>query len=102
MTLLTDAFKLVNVEVNHNGSKVIIQDSTVEVNIVIESCFPKQILCVQAAVSVEAIKDGRRQNDFPNPRPQEVPAEKRQGSGGKKQQSIQSQQNDTGDTEHLR
>jgi hypothetical protein len=102
MTSLTDAIKLVSVEVNQNGNKVIIQDSTVEVNVVIESCFPKHILCVQAAVSVEATKDGRKQNDLPNPRPQEVPAEKRQGSGGKKQQSIQSQRNDTGDTQHLR
>ncbi|XP_021932391.1 trafficking protein particle complex subunit 10 isoform X2 [Zootermopsis nevadensis] len=102
ITSFTDAFKLVSLEVSQHGNKVIIQDSTVEVNVVIESRFPKLILCINAAVSVEGVKDGKRQNDLPNPRPQEVPAEKRQGSGGKKQQSIQSQRNDTGDAQQLR
>jgi hypothetical protein len=102
MTSLTDAFKLLGVEVNQNNNKVIIQDSTVEVNIVIESCFPKPILCVQVAVSLEATKDGKIKNDLPNPRPQELAGEGRQNSSGKKQQSVHSQQNDSGDTQRLR
>jgi hypothetical protein len=102
MTSLTDAFKLVSVEVNRSSSKVIIQDSTVEVNVVIESCFPKQVLCIRAAVSIEGTKDGKKQNDLPNPRSQELPVDRKQSSGGKKQQSIHSQRNSPGDTQHLR
>jgi hypothetical protein len=101
MTSLADAFKLVNVEVSRNSSKVIIQDSTVEVIVVIESCFPKQIPCVQAAISVEGTKDGKRQSGLTNPHPQEPPVERKQSSGGKRQ-SIQLQQNSTVDTQHLR
>jgi hypothetical protein len=100
MTSLNDAFKIVSVEVNQNSNKVIIQDSTVEVTVVIESCLPKQILCVQAAVSIEAMKDGKRQNEMSNACQQEQPVERKQSSGGKKQQSVQSQQNTTGDTQH--
>lgn len=96
---MTDAFKIVRMEVNQND-KVIIQDSAVEVTIVIESCLPKQILCVQVAVSIEAAMDGKRQNEMPNACPQEQPVERRQSSTGKKQQSIQSQQNTTGDTQN--
>jgi hypothetical protein len=99
MTSLTDAFKLLGVEVNQNNNKVIIQDSTVQVNIVIESCFPKPILCVQAAISLEATKDGKRKNDLPNPRPQELAG---QNSSGRKQHSVHSQQNDSGDSQLLR
>ena len=82
--------------VNQNDSKVIIQDSTVEVTVVIESCLPKQILCVQAAVSIEATKDGKSQNEMPNACPQEQSVERKQSSTGKKQ----SQQNTTGDTQN--
>jgi hypothetical protein len=82
--------------VNQNDSKVIIQDSTVEVTVVIESCLPKQILCVQAAVSIEAVKDGKSQNEMPNAFPQEQPVERKQSSTGKKQ----SEQNTTGDTQN--
>jgi len=85
---------------NQNDNKVIIQDSTVEVTLVIESCLPKQILCAQAAVSIEATKDGKRQNELPNACPQEQPVERKQSSSGKKQQSVQSQQNTTGDTQN--
>jgi hypothetical protein len=100
MTSLTDAFKMVNVEVNQNSSKVIIQDSTVEATVVIESCLPKQILCVQAAVSLEATKDGKRQNDVPNASVQEQPVERKQNSAGRKQQSVQLQRNATGGIQH--
>lgn len=86
--------------VNQNDNKVIIQDSTVEVTVVTESYLPKQILCVQAAVSIEATKDGKRQNEMPNACPQEQPVERKQSSTGKKQQSIQSQRNTTGDTQN--
>lgn len=100
MIPLADAFKLVNVEVSQSSSNVIIKGSTVEVIVTIESCFPKEIHCVQAAISLEGTKDGKKQNDVPNPRSQEPPVERRQSSGGKRQ-SIQSQQNTTGDTQHL-
>ncbi|KAJ9595261.1 hypothetical protein L9F63_013449, partial [Diploptera punctata] len=63
MTSLGDAFKLISVEVNLSNNKIIIQDCIVEVNIVIESCFPKEIVCTQATISVEEIKDGKRQSD---------------------------------------
>lgn len=85
---------------NQNDNKVIIQDSTVEVTVMIESCLPKQILCVQAAVSIEATKDGKRQNEMPNAGPQEQPVERKQSSTGRKQQSILSQQNTTGTTQN--
>lgn len=97
---MTDAFKIVSVAVIQNDSVVIIQDSSVEVTVVIESCLPKQILCVQAAVSIEATKDGKKQNEIPNAYPQERPTERKQSSTGKKQQSIQSQRNTTGDTQN--
>jgi hypothetical protein len=90
----------VSVAVKQNDNKVFIQDSSVEVTVVIESCLPKQILCVQAAVSVEATKDGKRQNEMPNACPQEQPVERKQSTTGKKQQSIQSQRNTTGDTQN--
>jgi hypothetical protein len=77
ITSLTDAFQIVSMTVNQNDNKVIIQDSTVEVTVVIESCLPKQILCVQAAVSIEATKDGMRQNEMPNACPQEQPVERK-------------------------
>jgi hypothetical protein len=101
MTSFADAFKLVNVEMSQSSRKVIIQDSAVEVVVVIESCFPKEMPCVQAAISLEGTKDGKKQSDSPSPRIQELPAERRQSSGGKRQ-SIQSQQNSTGDTQQLK
>ena len=86
--------------VNQNDNKIIIQDSTVEVTVVIESCLPKQILFVEAAVSTEATKDGKKQNGMPNACPQEQPVERKQSNTGKKQQSVQSQRNTTGDIQN--
>ncbi|XP_069695323.1 trafficking protein particle complex subunit 10 isoform X2 [Periplaneta americana] len=101
MTSLTDAFKLVCVEVNMSNNRVIIQDCTVEVNVVIESCFPKEILCVRAAISLEEMKDNKKQNDSPNPRPHESPVERKHSSGGRKQ-VAQTQRNSPGDTQQSR
>jgi hypothetical protein len=93
MTSFTDAFKLVKAEVSQSCRQVIIQDSTVEVIVAIESCFPKQVLCVQAAISLEGTKDGKKQSD--------LPTERKQSSVGKRQ-SIQQQTNSTGDTQQLK
>jgi hypothetical protein len=101
MTSFADAFKLEKVEVSQSSRKVIIRDSTVEVVVVVESCFPKQILCAQAAISLEGSKDGKKQSDPPNPRSQELPVERKQSSGGKRQ-SVQPQQNNTDETQQLK
>ena len=101
MTSLGDAFKLVCVEVNLSNNKIIIKDSIVEVNVVIESWFPKEIVCSQATISVEEVKDGKRQSDLPNPRPHE-PSSERKHSGLGRRHSAQNQKNSSGDSQHNR
>jgi hypothetical protein len=101
MTSFADAFELEKVEVSESSRKVIIQDSTVEVVVAVESRFPKQLLCVRAAISLEGTKDGKKQGDPPNARSQELPVERKQSSGGKRQ-PVQSLPNNAGETLQLK